>query len=148
MPVLGTDSLDGKRPVTARDWRRFKWETRVLYFISIGLAIFVAFLAGRLDDVSDRTLTSLRAGCEGVNALRVNQGLGISEQIVQTERSLRSSLGALEPFRKQIEESVDLRRVRLARLRATVAHPLPAEKALWVPMEERPYREDCAAVFP
>ncbi len=129
-----------------RDRRRFiSPGTIVLYMIVLGFAS-----AGfwKVQAVQSQTIASLRDGCEGVNALRVNQGLGIQEQIVATERSLRGSLGTLEPFRAQVIEGLTQRRARLRNLRATIKYPLTDDEARHYPAAERPYREDCTAAFP
>lgn len=151
----GVPGHDGERGQTGKAGSRTKLPRRVFAaFIAVTLASTVALGIGyqaleRIDDEAADTIGALRDGCEDVNVLRVNQGLGIAEQITQTKISLKSSLGALEPFRIQVEEGVKKREARLRDLRASVAnYPLSDEQAKAYPPAERLYRADCLQAYP
>lgn len=114
-------------------WRYFDRVVPVLAILIAAWALTVADSAVRAS--TDRS----RQSCERENVMRENQAGAIQEQIDQTRRNLMGDLGALEPFREQIEDSVDLRVRRLLRLQESVADH---------PVRDRPYAVDCEAAFP
>jgi predicted acetyltransferase len=80
-----------------------------------------------------------RAGCERTNVVRDNQWQGIKEQVDSTEATLKqkNGLGPLEPFREQIVEQNEKRKVRQRRL-LVEDHP----------QLSKPWLTDCRAAHP
>lgn len=149
-----------RRVNAALDWLASPRVSKVARTVGLGLVVVSVFsqafaLSTAINAQRDqratatKTILSIRDGCEDTNVLRVNQALGISEQIAQTETSLKGSLGPLEPFRAQVVEGLKQRRMRLSRIALSVSdHPLTGRKARQYPEAERPYRTDCAAAYP
>ena len=166
---IGEAGHEGARGQTGKAGSRTKLPRRVFAaFVAVTMAATVALYLGFAslqevkrqaaaverqaaanDRLAMKTIDALRDGCEAVNVLRVNQGLGIAEQVAQTRVSLRGSLGPLEGFRAQIEDGIVKREARLRELRASVtAYALTGERAKAHPKAERPYRADCLRAFP
>lgn len=118
--------------------------------VFVVIVVFVGIFAlSAVNRQAAKTIASIRDGCEDANVLRVNQALALQEQIAQTRRSLRGSLGVLEPFRKEVEDGLEQREFRLSAVAASVRdHPLRGRKARQYPKAERPYRTDCIAAYP
>jgi 4-amino-4-deoxy-L-arabinose transferase-like glycosyltransferase len=166
---IGEAGHEGARGQTGKAGSRTKLPRRVFAaFLAVTVAATVALYLGFAslqevkhqaaaverqaaanDRLAAKTIDALRDGCEAVNVLRVNQGLGISEQVEQAKQALKGPLGPLEQFRQQGEDSIRRREARLRELRASVTdYPLTDEQAKAHPKAERPYRADCFRAFP
>lgn len=106
-------------------------------FLILMTFAFFGFVA--VDRQADKATEADRTSCERTNVLRENQARVLIDQVRQTDRSLGSSLGAFERFRKEIEEGQKLRRHALRRLRMSVKD---------FPVADRPYAINCSRAHP